>query len=70
MELPGKSHCPASAAAGKIAPLYPAPGAVPGEAPFREGRLTAVQVTVQQLAALVQGEVHGDGGRLIHAANC
>jgi UDP-3-O-[3-hydroxymyristoyl] glucosamine N-acyltransferase len=27
-----------------------------------------VQVTVQQLAALVQGEVHGDGGRLIEAA--
>jgi UDP-3-O-[3-hydroxymyristoyl] glucosamine N-acyltransferase len=27
-----------------------------------------VQVTVQQLAALVQGEVHGDGGRPIHAA--
>ena len=27
-----------------------------------------MQVTVQQLAALVQGEVHGDGGRLIHAA--
>jgi UDP-3-O-[3-hydroxymyristoyl] glucosamine N-acyltransferase len=27
-----------------------------------------VQVTVQQLAALVQGEVHGDGGRRIQAA--
>ncbi len=27
-----------------------------------------MQVTVQQLAALVQGEVHGDGGRPIHAA--
>jgi UDP-3-O-[3-hydroxymyristoyl] glucosamine N-acyltransferase len=27
-----------------------------------------VQVTVQQLAALVQGQVHGDGGRVIRAA--